>query len=129
MFYEAKNREMKKFYFTWQQCKRAISQALSVKIISWVSSIYRLPYLDWFHCIIVVTLGNWTKVFMKSHLNIYFHYAEKIMRILVIIFQSCYKMLFLGNGHWTRLLSKEFVFKIENIKHNYVAKYGKNVFF
>ena len=35
----------------------------------------------------------------------------------------------LGNGHWTGLLSKEFVFKIENTKHNYVAKYGKNVFF
>ena len=40
-----------------------------------------------------------------------------------------YKMLYLGNGHWTGLLSKEFVFKIENTKHNYVAKYGKNVFF
>ena len=48
------------------------------------------------------------------------------MHILVI--QSCNKMLYLRNGHWTELLSKEFVFKIENTKHNYVAKYGKNVF-
>ena len=63
---------------------------------------------------------------MKSHWNIYFYDAQKITRNLVI--QSCNKMLYLGNGHWTELLSKEFVFKIENTKHNYVAKYGKNVF-